>query len=135
LPLGLFLLLLGCAGGSKIEMAEVSGKVLYKGKPLTGGLITFISEKGAVPATDVIEENGQYKISAPVGDVKIAVDNRMLEKKPHKGPILKRPDENPGAKTPKGTYVAIPEKYASPDKSGLTYKVVPGSQTYDIPLE
>jgi hypothetical protein len=138
LPVGLMLLILGCGGGgaTSTQTAEVTGKVLYKGKPLPGGMITFVGEKGGLADSKPIDENGQYKINAPVGDVRIGVDNRMLEKKPPKGPLLNpnRPDaEAPTAL--KGTYVAIPDKYYSPEKSGLTYKVTPNAQTHDVTLE
>jgi hypothetical protein len=136
LPLGLLLLLLGCGGGSQYQTAEVSGKVLQKdGKPLPGGVVTFVAKEGAVTASGEIAEDGQYKVNAPLGDVRISVNNRMLKKEPPKGPILKRPDDTEGVKTLPGKYVSIPDKYLNPDQSGLTYKVVPGPQTHDIKLE
>ena len=137
LPVGLLLLVLGCGGAStSTATAEVSGKVLFKGKPLPGGMVTFVAEKGGLATSEPIDENGQYKINAPIGDVKIAVDNRMLEKKPPKGPLLN--PNRPNAEAPstlKGTYTPIPEKYCSADKSGLSYKVTPGPQTHDITLD
>jgi len=124
----------GGGGGSKFATAEVSGKVLFKGKPLPGGSVSFLPDKtGGVAATATIDEQGNYKITAPVGPVRISVDNRMLQQKAPHGHILKRP----GADDPsliKGQYVALPEKYYSPDSSGLTYTVEGGTQTHDITL-
>jgi hypothetical protein len=136
-PLGLLVLAVaaaGCGGQrANYQTAEVSGQVKYKGKPLPGGRVNFVADKGGVAASATIDENGNYKISAPIGDVRISVDNRMLEKKGSSGPVLRRPDsEEPTV--PKGTYVPIPEKYGTTDFSGLTYKVVPGTQTHDIDL-
>jgi hypothetical protein len=127
----------GCSSGPPaVENAEVSGKVLYRGQPLPGGKVTFVTVQGGFAHNGTIDENGNYKISAPVGDVLVSVDNRMLrtQKKGAKEHVLKRP----GAEQPqalKGTYVALPAKYSTPSSSGLTYKVQPGPQTHDIRLD
>ena len=144
LPLCILLLAVGCSSNRKsAEYSEVTGKVLYQGKGLPGGRVTFVSSDGFSGSAN-IDENGEYKISAPIGEVKISVDNRMLAggTSTRKGPgapdttkqILKRPGSEEPQKM-KGQYVSIPEKYASPDQSGLKYKVVKGSQTHDIPIE
>lgn len=131
---------MGCSGSS-IKQAEVSGTVSYKGKPLPGGVITFVSPRGYT-GTAVIDPQGHYKMpQAPVGEVQIGVDNRMLTKRgaaSAKKGMLKLPPEvaskqqNPQAVT--GTYVFLPPKFAAPDKSGLNYTVKPGTQTHDIDL-
>jgi hypothetical protein len=125
----------GC-GGKRVsyETAEVTGKVMFKGKPLPGGRLNFVAEQGGVASNGTIDENGNYKITAPMGDVRISIDNKFLEKKGATGPILRRPDAD-APEVPKGTYVAIPDKYYSTDLSGLTYKVVSGSQKHDINLD
>jgi hypothetical protein len=139
-PLGFLVLAVvaaGCGGQrASYQTAEVSGKVMYKGKALPGGMVNFVADKGGVASNAIIDENGNYKISAPIGDVHISVDNRMLEKKGSGGPVLRRPDSEGGVAptVPKGTYVPIPEKYTATDFSGLTYKVVSGTQTHDITL-
>jgi hypothetical protein len=143
---GLCLLVLaaGCPKKKAPDYAEVSGTVFYKDKPLPGGQITFVSEQGAFPGSGTIDENGKYKVSAPIGDVKISVDNAMMQPPsaagrrgpapPSKMPGLKRPDSETAHKMA-GHFVAIPQKYYNPQESGLTYKVVPGAQTHDIKLE
>jgi hypothetical protein len=119
----------------EIETAEVSGTVFYKGDPLTGGRITFSPTKeGGFSNTADIDEKGKYKITAAIGEVKISVDNKMLERKSSSGPMLKRP----GAQKPtemKGKYVEIPDKYYTPEKTPLTYTVKPEAQTHDIKLD
>lgn len=145
LLLGLFLS--GCSGSSLGTMEEISGKVTYKGKPLPGGQVTFLTLKGYT-FTGAIDPEGNYKLRALVGEVRIAVDNRMLfnSNRPPR-PDIRRP---PGIKPPPGvkvddikkspaptitgTYVPYPEKYRSPDTSGLTYTVKSSSQTHDIKL-
>jgi hypothetical protein len=137
LPLGLLVLGAGCQAGKphSVPYAEVSGKVMYKGKPLPGGRITFVAVNGGFASSGTIHRDGTYKLDAPVGDVQIAVDNEML-RRPHamiqSEEMMRR---SPGEKDPvKGTYVNIPDKYSSPDQSGLTCKVEPGAQTHDVNL-
>jgi len=129
----------GCTGSVKPPpSAEVSGQVLFKGKPLPGGEIAFVAIKGGFASNGPIDENGNYKVTVPVGAVKITVDNRMLQKARGApkagGPMLgKKPDaEQP--KEMKGHYVDLPSKYANADKTDLTYTVVDGPQTHEITL-
>lgn len=137
-PAGL-LLALGCGGsGPNYDSAEVSGKVTYKGgKPLPGGQITFTAKNGGLSNGGRIEEDGTYKVKAPIGECMIAVDNRALQqnvKGAGKAPLLKRP----GAEAPetlKGHYVEIPRKYYTATESGLTMKVERGTNTKDFELQ
>ncbi len=55
---------------------------------------------------------------------------RQIGRKPPPGAKM----DEPATPTITGTYVPIPEKYRSPDESGLKYTVKTGSQTYDIDL-
>jgi hypothetical protein len=126
----------GC-GGTSTDHAEVSGRVLFNGEPLSGGRVTFAATKGGFATTANIDENGNYKIKAPIGDVQIGVDNRMLNPRAINAPLPTGEKLKKSGGTPnpvKGTYVAIPSKYYIPAESGLAYKVVKGAQTYDIPL-
>jgi hypothetical protein len=143
LLLGLFLS--GCDRSGLGSEEEVSGKVTYKGKPVPGGQVTFITSKGYT-FTGVIDPEGNYKLRSPVGEVRIAVDNRMLKSSQPSPMELRRQmgmkpaadvnvDEvKPSAPAVTGTYVYLPPKYYSPDTSGLTYTVKSGSQTHDIEL-
>jgi hypothetical protein len=156
---GLLLLLAlatGCGGPGKL-----SGRVLYNGKPVTGGWVTFRPADGRSNTVNApIDENGNYEATLPSGEVKIAVDNRELQRLPPDrsaaGPALPPdlkppagvkpppgvkpgsasppPQENAPQKLP-GTYVAIPEKYHDVDTSGLTYTVKSGPQPHDIELK
>jgi hypothetical protein len=133
-------LAVGCARRS-VEHIEVSGRVLYQGKPLPGGKVNFVSVEGeqTFASSGVIDEKGNYTIKAPVGPVLIGVDNRML--KPQRGApagFVKKGAGRPDAGDPtpvKGAYKAIPPKFWTPDTSGLTYTVTKGEQTHDIELK
>ena len=127
---------------------EVSGQVLFKGKPLPGGRVTFAAIKDGFASSAPIDENGNYQVNAPIGEVLISVDNRMFQPrggagKGKRSAQTKGPDHHPKrpdaqeveAEPSKGRrYVPIPGHYANCDTSGLTYTVKPGAQTYDIEL-
>lgn len=133
--IGLLALMAGCGNPHAPKEAEVSGKVLFQGKPLPGGKVTFTAVKGGFSAIGIIDENGAYQIKAPVGEVQISVTNRMLQPRTEpKG--LPRLGKAQGVEkqTVKGQWVQIPEQYEDASKSGLTYTVKRGSQTHDIEL-
>jgi hypothetical protein len=139
---GLWVLAAGCSKSHprSVEHVEVTGKVLFQGKPLPGGQITFLTPIGGFANTGPIDENGIYHISAPVGPVQIGVDNRALQPQTQEldkrlSKIRGRPIESLELKGLKGRYVAIPPKYYRVDTSGLTYEVKPEPQTYDIVLD
>jgi hypothetical protein len=128
------LLAAGCARPG-LSQAEVSGRVTYRGRPLPGGVVTFVSARG-LSGTAAIGADGSYQVRAPVGDVKVSVDNRMLRKagRPAGYRVGSRP-EGEGLHPLTGTYVPVPDKYASAETSGLTCHVAGGGQAFDIRLE
>lgn len=143
LSLGLLTGMMGCTKSlHETEHVEVSGKVLFKGQPLPGGRVTFAAIKGGFASFAPIDENGNYKINAPIGEVLICVENRMLQgqqlqRGTKTGPVrhLKKPDSKEEEKPIKaGRYVKIPERYSNCDTSGLTYTVTLGPQTHNIEL-
>ena len=137
----------GCGSGAKAR-AVVKGKVSIGDKQLTVGNVFFHGANN-VMANGTIDKNGNYEIpDAPLGDVKISVtvpkvSPMMLAKMNamRKGmPEAKSVDPSGSGKSisimgdmPEHV-VPIPDKYASPETSGLTYTVQPGEQTKDLPL-
>ena len=114
--------LAGCGGD---PTGTVSGTVTYKGKPLPTGTVAFIA-KDKPPITGAIESSGRYSVArVPVGPVTIAVSTPPAWPK--------------GARSttsmPMLETVAIPAKYNTPEQSGLTYTVTPGSQEHPIELK
>jgi hypothetical protein len=153
---GLLFLLLASAGCS-VPRGKVSGQVLYKGKPLPGGRITFRPadpKENSVSAE--LDEQGNYEAVLPAGEVNICVDNRELEPRTGGGPPLppglplspearkmltkgktdhvepKSDDNLP--KPLHGQYVKIPNKFYKAETSGLTFLVTGGDQKRDIEL-
>jgi len=129
------------ATGCGPSTGSVSGKVFYKDAPLKGGQVTFVTPDKKVFSAE-IGEDGSYSIvgKMPVGDVKIAVDTDYLKQQASL-PRYSAPADNKGEYKPPDSaaaakrYVKIPEKYASPDTSGLTYTVKSGKQEFDIKLD
>src|SRR5262245_417607 len=137
------LLLCALAGGCGDRQGIVSGRVSYNGAVVPGGWVTFNptdSRKNSV--TVPLDSQGNYAATLPVGEVRICVDNRELDRadrgneKPRLPPGIKLPEgvkisaEPPrqaspdgGAPAPGGAYLAIPAKYHDIDTSGLTYTV------------
>jgi hypothetical protein len=147
-PLGFLCLLVLAVGCS--SYASVKGKVTYQGKALTGGTVLFTSP-GKGSQTAIIGEDGSYSIDKiAAGPVKIAVETQSVQP-PITGftkggpPKSMEPPKGvtpPGAANPvygsggkKRTAVKIPENYADPDKSGLTYTVKTGAQDHPIDLK
>jgi hypothetical protein len=127
---------IGCdKSKQRYETAEVKGTVMFKGKGLTGGRIVFCQDEGALMGDGVIEEDGTYTVKgAPVGPVHILVDNSGLKQKGvNRAPLLKNPNQE-GPTQLKGKFVQLPDKYATREKTDLTYTVVSGPQTHEVVL-
>jgi hypothetical protein len=145
--LGLALVPMFAGCGSK---GTVSGKVLYQGKPLPGGTVTFLQEQGAFHS--VIHEDGSYRVTGvspglatitvsspdpPIPQPRTLSMEKMAEKATSRKieipPEVAKHMGDPEAG--KRRYMAIPSKYKDEKKSGLSYTVKSGSQNYDIDLE
>lgn len=136
----------GCQKGNPNAPAKVTGKVTYKGSPLTGGNVAFHT-KDAGNFNFSIGSDGTYNgTDLPVGDMVVTVETESIN--PNKKQAeYKGAKGRPGAAKgmemspmPKGfqpgggEYVKIPEKYADKNKSGLSVKLNSGTQVKDIAL-
>jgi hypothetical protein len=145
-------LLLGTTGCA--SKGDVSGKVLYRGKPLPGGTVTFLPAGGKGVFFSPIQEDGSYSLTqVPSGEVTIIVETESKNPAPKGNPqaaarakkykeqMRKKMEQvMPGRVPPRlsskeGQYVPIPASYKDPEKSGLTYTVTGGTQTHDIELK
>jgi hypothetical protein len=139
LVLGVALGVTGCGP----RTGTVSGKVTYKDQTLRGGRVTFVTPDGVWGGNVEIQEDGSYAFDkVPPGPVKAAVDTRFLAPRPAPAGVkMPAPPPEaekygpPVAKNAKERYVKIPDQYANPDTSDLTYTVTPGSQTINIELK
>lgn len=113
--MSLVCMLAGC-GTAKQPLQSVSGKVTLDGKPVTEGIVNFVSAGGFAASSTI--KDGSFSISRsqfgngiPLGDYKVAVESA-----PPPDPLAKSPS---AAVSP----VKIPHKYRDPASSGLTAKV------------
>jgi hypothetical protein len=136
----LLLLALACLGflGCGRPMGSVSGTVKYKGKLLPYGNVSFFGADGDAAAAE-IKDDGTYNIPrVPVGPVKVTVvcidpagteaAKAAIDKMRSQGGV-KPPNFDPNK------YIKIPTVYGDMDKSGLTFTVEPGANTYNIDLK
>jgi hypothetical protein len=149
------LLALAAAAGCGPSTARVSGRVLFKGEPLPGGMVSFRPEDRRVATVSVrLDEQGRYEADLPVGMVRVCVTN--LDLKPHEPPpagtslipeavpaevreklqAARPAGAKPGhnAARPPGRYVEIPPRYYNADTSALDFRVEKSGQEHDIPL-
>jgi hypothetical protein len=97
--------------------AVVSGTVTFNGKPVPGGIITFLSPSGAT-AGGMLRSAGNYYIEdAPIGKNKVTVDPEAI--KPELG----------------SRYVQVPPKYLKPDMTDLKVTIEAGENRADFELK
>jgi hypothetical protein len=128
------MVLSGCSGEPN---ATVSGKVTYKGKPVTSGVVVLVGQGGQASAPGVVREDGTYVITkAPVGPVKVSFDNPPPYLPPQayqrQAPMDKETKE---AIKLASRYSPTPPQYKNPALSGLSVELKRGSNQFDIALQ
>ena len=135
-------------------VGSVSGTVSYKGTPLKGGTITFISTEGQPSAAATLNTEGKYTIPSITGGAyTVCVETASLKPPPNfvfpkNTPSVKL---DPNTPVPEGytpsspneskvlqnarRYVPIPEHYGDQKKTDLTFTAGGGEQTHDIDLK
>ena len=121
--------LTGCQDSNK---STVTGKVTYKGAPVTGGQITLTPKtaNGAAPAIP-IKPDGTFSVSdIPPGDYGVAVSTDGVPDAAPAGGTSRSPVPEGAAQ---GTKVVIPDKFKNAQSSGITWTVKGGKQ--DLPID
>jgi hypothetical protein len=134
----------GCGG-----KGTITGTVTYKGTPIPAGTILFVPSNGG-PSVNAPINDGKYTAEkVPTGRAKVSITSMYVQQTSaspmmmmgaKSGPPLDAPIPpearkamEEGMKPKKG--LQIPDKYADPAQSGLTYTVRSGQQTKDFNLE
>lgn len=161
---GAFLLLaglavLGCKQENPNAPARVTGRVLYKGNPVTGGMLAFHPTGGGIISIPIGADGSYSAFDIPDGDMVVTVETESInpdKKTPdYKGAsggaaamyggkaaggggmVAKGQQNSPapeGAIVSSGTYMKVPAKYADPATSGLTVTLKKGEQKHDVTL-
>ena len=109
----------GCGAAEK--PVDVSGKVTYKGEPVSEGSIQFMEDRTGRGAQVELGPGGTYKVSLLPGEYKVVVTPPAVI------------DESQGMPNPYYKKVKnIPVKYHSTDTSGFTAAVSPDKSTHDF---
>lgn len=118
----------GC-GGSDMKIGAVSGKVTFRGQPVTEGTVSFINADAGAGAEAKLGTDGTYAVETPDGGLPVGTYAVSIT------PPLYLDDSDP--KTPPSwvekKVANIPQKYRSHYKSGLTATVQEGDN--DVPFD
>jgi hypothetical protein len=125
----LIALLAGCGDSS---IGKVSGKVTFRGQPVSEGRISFTSKaEGGGGADATLNTDGTYRIvtddgGLKVGEYEVTVFPAIIHdtSDPHTPPVgVEKPADN------------IPKKYWNPKTSGFTATVKPGKNTFEFDMQ
>ncbi len=131
----------GCSKKAASSGTDVSGKVSYNQKPVTGGSIQLYPKQGggAYPGTINPDGSFSFKGLAISGEVIVTVDTEALRKfaeAKQKGAdpaIMKKMMESMQGG---GVYVPIPPKYSDRTTSPLTETIKAGTENrFDLVLK
>jgi len=134
----------GCLGKAQ-PTGTVSGKVTHQGKPVPAGcLVTFVSDRG-VAALGTVDASGRYQLmfagkpDVPALEYNISVTfpgvvgTEMTDEDERK---FMAGDAGTIAKFARKERIApIPTKYADEFKSGLSFQIKEGANSFDIDLQ
>jgi hypothetical protein len=141
LGVGLLSVALACFSvGCGPSIGTVSGKVTYKGKPLTSGTVSFLGANNTTVQSP-IDSEGKYSVKMAPGAAKITVSVPTPSAVPSGAKMMDpskmgAPDKAPpSAEAAKEKPIKLPSKYSDGNNTPLTYTVKPGVQEHDISLD
>ena len=92
------------------------------------GKVVFVHENLPIQGSGEIGPDGRYKLDAPVGSCRVAIQSRQVPP-----PDLPKEKQNPGYYL--GLKSEIPDKYEDHMHNGLKFDVQNGNNTADWPLK
>ncbi len=129
----------GC-GPKEVPRGPVRGRVTLNNQPVPGATIVFESKALGVAQTATLDADGRYEFASygasglPAGSYKVSVSAGRFMQPGEEIPFV-APKAKGAAPEPKKT-VAIPDKYAKAETSGLTADVKAGDNpVFDFDLK
>jgi hypothetical protein len=123
---------IGCS--SPKRLATLTGKVTYKGKPVSVGAIYFHGPADEMAMGNLQEDGSFTATDLPIGAVKVSLRVQdpgvYAQKLKGQGASLEKPTAKDIDKV-----TSLPHQYSDPNTSGLTYTLTPTTTTLDITIE
>jgi hypothetical protein len=124
--------LLPAVSGCGPRLAEVSGRVIYKGEPVPSTQVTFLPDNGSRPSKGLTDDNGNFTLRYS-----------RTQAGATRGPCtvfltyVAGTEEDLGQAPPKASdeLKAVIAKYGDPEKSPLHYEISRSGQVIDIHLQ
>lgn len=113
----------GC-GPSELPVGSVAGTVTLSGRPLPAGTITLVNSDRGFGASAEIDASGAYRIDTiPAGSYQVLIQ----------GPEAPSPEQM--AEGVRAEASPVPQKYQSPETSGLNVDVSEGANeaSFELP--
>ena len=139
---GLSVFLTGCGSdnGHRRPTAPVTVTVTYKGKPVDGALVQFISVSDPQPSVGKTDGSGNCSLvtyepndGAIIGTNSVTITKNSMDTKNAKH-VNPEDADLVGVTPPPILKSLIPKKYSSPTTSGLQADVVKGKNTFTFDL-
>ena len=128
----------GCHSGGDASRIPVSGTVELDGKPLAGATLAFIAGGGAVLSTATTDNEGKFaaKVGTGVNKVGISkIDAETAAPAPaNDEDALMGTEAEVKALAVKQPKSLVPERYADPNMSGLSFDITSGMEPIVISL-
>jgi hypothetical protein len=123
----------GCGHGDRSN--RVTGKVRLDGTALRSGTVTFFCRDGTQLSAPISPE-GEYRIpNVSEGEASVAV----FQDTPNPFDVGHTPRPagagQPGVRDPRAGATGLPERYTDPKRSGLSFRVEKGDNTFNIDLK
>lgn len=148
LGVSVLVMLTGCQRGTgRPKTYSVTGTVTLNGQPVEGATVMFVPKnpgEGAQPATAETDAQGRYQLGtfakgdgALPGEYLVRVVKFPKAQTSTGGATSEdeyRPPEETAAPPPPAPKNELPAKYADEKTSGLSFKVEPKSNTFNIEL-
>jgi hypothetical protein len=136
-------LICGCSGGdgNQRPTAPVAVTVNYKGKPVEGATVQFVTVDDPTPAVGMTDASGNCSLTtyeandgAIIGSNLVMITKTEVDKK-NVRPVAPEDLDLVGAGPPPILKNLIPAKYAMPGSSGLKEEVQSGQNTFTFDLK